>query len=391
MKSTISKLEQEKAMKVLTVAKTRLVLLSPFFGSLICRRPPIISDSVPTAGVDARGKLYVNPKFLATLTVDKVVFLLAHETLHIAFQHALREGDRDHETWNIACDAVINQLLMKERIGEFITGGVDMPQYADSDAESVYADLIKEQKKQGGKGGDGGYSISADPLGNDVDTTGASGMTETEKAAVKSEIRQAVAEAQTSARMQGKGEGSLFRTIDNLLKVKTPWHSILERFMVGLAKQELSWSRANRRYARIAYLPSISSTPSMGGVVIGVDTSGSISNEELGKFLGHMNAIFEQCHPEWVKVVYCDDEIHHVDEFDKDDGEITAGKIEGCGGTDMTRIFDWIEDEGIEPDVCIVFTDGYTPYPDETPCDTVWAITTPVSAPEEAGLTLHIE
>lgn len=370
---------------ILTAAKTRLLLLSPFFGSLICKRPPILRKDIPTAGVDARGKLYVNPEFVESLDVDQVTFLLAHETMHVVWQHALREGERDHKVWNIAADAVINQLLMEQKIGTFIEGGVDMPEYAGWDTESVYNDLLKNQDKTDG------YKEESDPLANDVDSSGAGDMSEGEKREVEGEIKQAVGEASTVAKMQGSLKGSLARMVEAALAVKTPWYEILEQYMVGLASQEQSWKRPNRRYARMAYLPSMASAPSMGGLVVGIDTSGSITSEDLSKFLGHINAIAEQVHPEWIKVVYCDCEVSRVDEYEPDDFPLKASEVDGCGGTDMGAVTRWIEDEGLEPDVCIIFTDGYTPYPDDVPCDTVWAITSGQVAPEECGVTLHVE
>lgn len=373
-----------KANKVLMAAKARLILSSPFFGSLICKRPPIVSDSIPTAGVDARGKLYINPKFVAGLTVDEAVFLLAHETMHVVWQHALREGDRNHELWNIAADAVINQLLREERIGAFIEGGVDMPQYSGWATEKVYDDLLSEADKAKAENAD-------NPLAGDVDSSGAAGMSEGEKREVEAEVKQALAEAATAAKMTGKLSKGIARMVEAVLAKPLPWFDLLEQYMAGKASQEQSWKRPNRRYARMAYLPSTASAPSMGGIVVGIDTSGSVSLDDVRKFLGHINNICEQVRPEWVKVVYCDCEVLKVDEFEPDDFPLAASEACGCGGTDMRAVTQWVEDEGLEPDVCIIFTDGYTPYPEAVPCDTVWAITTGQVAPEECGLTLHVE
>jgi predicted metal-dependent peptidase len=104
-----------EAEKAVSRAKVRLLMAAPFFGNLLCQRPPEFTDVVDTAAVDTRGRLYVNPAFVETLAGDEVEFLLAHEVMHIVFQHALREGDRDHEVWNVAADAVINDMLKGAR------------------------------------------------------------------------------------------------------------------------------------------------------------------------------------------------------------------------------------------------------------------------------------
>lgn len=112
----------------------------------------------------------------------------------------------------------------------------------------------------------------------------------------------------------------------------------------------------------------------MGTVVVGVDTSWSISDKMLRYFGGHLNAIIEQCHPEKVFVVYCDAKIQHVDEFEREDYPIVF-KPMGGGGTDMRKIVLWVEKKEIVPDVLLILTDGETPSDCEPPCPLVWLTT----------------
>ena len=398
-------------------AKVKLLMRSPFFGSILCKRPPILSDKVPTAGVDARGNLFVNPQFVDTLSVRQVMFLLAHETMHIVWQHPAREGRRDHMVWNIACDAIINHMLRVEGIGEPIEGTVDIRFNTDYTAEQLYDELVKEAKSQPAGGGDGqgddgdedsegngggsgdgdsedvsvrGYSSKDDKLSNDVDSKSASEMSDGERRQVEAENRATVAAAAMAAKMQGKGNGALQRMIDEILEVKTPWYQYLEKFMTAKAYQIESWSRPNKRYARFAYLPSTSPFPSMGPIVIGIDTSGSISQRELNEFIGHVNRIMHDVHPEKVYVVYCDSSVAHVDEFTEDDLPIKPTQAYGGGGTDMREIFRWVEKQDLEPDAVIVLTDGWTPYPDTVDFPAFWALTSQHDVPDGIGETIYI-
>ena len=120
----------------------------------------------------------------------------------------------------------------------------------------------------------------------------------------------------------------------------------------------------------------------MGRVVIGIDTSGSISARELGAFEKHTKDMFEQCHPSQVTVVYCDSRINHTDEFEEiGDFEL---KPHGGGGTDMREITNWCNKDCGDPiDCCVIFTDGYTPFPAEAEMDipTVWVINTDTEVP----------
>ena len=147
--------ELKAARHKITQAKAQLVVREPFYAHLVLNRPLIETYGVPTAGADARGRIYYNPKFVASKHVGevaKIVFLLAHETLHVTFHHAHKDvvGDRNPRACNIAMDKVINEMLIADKIGEFIEGGQRHP-----GAENMkWQDLYRED--DGEDDGDGG-------------------------------------------------------------------------------------------------------------------------------------------------------------------------------------------------------------------------------------------
>jgi predicted metal-dependent peptidase len=73
-----------------------------------------------------------------------------------------------------------------------------------------------------------------------------------------------------------------------------------------------------------------------------------------------------------------------------EDGQFSVHdlKVKGGGGTDLTRIFDWVQSERIAPQAAIVFTDGYTPYGQSPTYPVMWAMSTDVVAP--FGTTIHV-
>ena len=77
--------------KALSKAKIAMMMLpdTVFFSTLCTSLEVVITDEVPTAGTDGR-KLYINKDFFFGLTESERVFLLAHETLHVAYLHPLR-------------------------------------------------------------------------------------------------------------------------------------------------------------------------------------------------------------------------------------------------------------------------------------------------------------
>ena len=331
-------------------AKSLLILDHPFFGTAVSRRPIIYTDKVPTAAMAATGQMYINPEFAAPLSVRKLMFLLAHEALHYMLCHGLRRKHRDPKAWNVAADKVINDTLIDAKVGEFIDGGVTM-----RDARNFAAEELYDENDNGGGQGPGG---TGNDVGDPVDENGKP-LDESQVHALEAQAKIDTIQSAKAAKAVGKLPASIERMVDELVKVSTPWHDILERFMVAKIKDGYSWSRPNRRFiANNIYIPGTDYTPKMGTVVIGVDTSGSIGQPELNFFAGHVNRILEVCNPERVVVVYCDAAVAHVDEFEAADYPVHLSPHSG-GGTSFKPVFDYIDEQDIEPEAVVYLTDGY--------------------------------
>jgi predicted metal-dependent peptidase len=110
----------------------------------------------------------------------------------------------------------------------------------------------------------------------------------------------------------------------------------------------------------------------MATILIAIDSSGSISNEELGAFMTELWAAHQTRLVDlWALI--CDasitDVIHPI-------RKITL--ITGRGGTDFRPVFKWALNEALHPplDGIIYLTDGYGPAPSERPrIPTLWCIT----------------
>jgi predicted metal-dependent peptidase len=366
-------------------AKVQMLLDFPFFGTLLMKRPLVETKRIPTACVDKHGQIMYNPDFVAKLSVEELKFLLGHEVMHVVYAHLSRLQKRDPKVWNIACDATINELLVQENVGRPIEGAVRYKDAQNMTADTLYKIFMEQKDGNGGSGDGDGDGEGGMPNGSGIDDIlpeEAAGMSKEEAAQAELNGKLEIAQAAQAARMQGKLSGALAGIVDEIINTKLPWWELLERYMVAKTTQHQSWNRPNKRYAGRFYLPRRESTPSMGTVVIGVDTSGSISDKEMAEFFGHVNGIIEQCNPSDVHVVYCTARVEHADHFERCDYPIPPQKNRWCGGTDMRKIIDWVNDEGIEPDVCIVLTDGYTPYPESAPCDLLWVITDKGGMPE---------
>lgn len=358
-------------------AKVAIVSQHPFFASILLKRKLIVDKTIPTAGVCQRGQIYYNPDFTDKLSVDQLVFLLCHEVGHVIGQHSSRRGSRNAKRWNIAGDAWINDILKESNVGQFIDGGVDMPGSKDRTVDSIYNDLPDEPDGPGG-------------AGDDLLDRGAP-MSDEEANQVDAQTRVEIAQAAQAAKAQGKLKGKLAEIVTDLIDPGTPWYDILERYMVSFTKGDYSWARPNRRFAPDHYLPSVGNTQQCGEVVIQVDVSGSISKRELDYYNGHMKRIIELCSPERVHVLYTDTGVLKHDVFER--GEEFGLTFYSGGGTDMEAGFSYLDKEGINPEVFVCLTDGYTDFnPANTPAyPVVWCISSGITAPYGDNVHFSLE
>lgn len=374
---------RKKAEDILRKGKVQLAINHAFFGQIALNRKISVVDNISTACIDRRGYIKIGTRFLAGLTVQNVVFLLAHESMHYALIHLLRRSYRDPRKWNVACDAVINDLLIEAKVGDFIEGGVNMPGSKVKTSEKVY-DELPENDDGDGKGPSGGSSYSPGDGFDDLDEQGdGPPLSESEMREIEEQARVEVAAAAQVAKMQGKMPAALEKVVDEIINPRTPWHQLLERFMTNFVSSGISWRRPNRRLlTHNLYLPSTDKEPRMGAVGIYRDSSGScMDNATQAHFLGHINSIIEKCRPERVYVIDCDAQVEKVREYTLDDLPILPGTANpmGGGGTSFAPPFRYIEEQGIELDVAIYLTDMIGDFPDEAPpYPTIWLSTSDV-------------
>jgi predicted metal-dependent peptidase len=371
------------AVTTLDRAKVSIVTQHPFFASILMKRKLIVDNTIPTAAVDQRGQIYYNEQFVEKLSVDELVFLLCHEVGHVIGQHALRRGARHAKKWNIAGDAWINDMLKDAGIGSFIEGGVNMPGSKDETVDVIYNKLPDMPDNGGGGQGPGG-------IGDDLIERGAA-LTSEEADRIDAETRVEIAQAAQAAKAQGKMPGGLAKIVADLIDPGTPWYEILERHMTNMTRGDYSWARPNRRFLSHAYLPSTGKVAQMGEIVIQVDVSGSISKLELDHYNGHLKRIVEQCNPERVHVLYVDTAVAKHEVFEQ--GEEVALTFYCGGGTDMEEGFNYLAREGIEPEMFVCLTDGYTSFNESSnpAYPVIWCISSDIVAPYGENVHFTLE
>ena len=147
-------------------ARTSLLWDHPFFGALAVQLDTVDATDHPainTMATDGK-KLYFHGPFVEELTKDELIFVLAHEVMHNAFEHHTRRQSRDHKLFNIACDYAINGELVETKVGKMPKAGLLDARFTGMGAEEIYRILDEERQQNGGKSG-GGDDGSSDPGG----------------------------------------------------------------------------------------------------------------------------------------------------------------------------------------------------------------------------------
>jgi len=355
--------------KRLSKAKTSLVLEHPFVGNIALNMPFKVTDEVPTAATNG-SEVRFNPDFCDGLSDEELKFLVAHECMHPMLEHPFRRGERDIRKWNQAGDFIINQLLVDEGIGKMPKGGLynsDIWQQGGGTTDGIYKVLPTESDD---KGGDGSGNGVGNPLDECLDAEGSPAEQEQQSAQWKVKVAQAA----QAAKMMGKMSAGVERFVGTVLQPKVDWREVLQRFVEKCKDDTRSWARPNRRFlSQGMYLPSTSGE-AMGELVVAVDCSGSISDDEISQFAAEVMTIKEDSNPSAIHVIYFDHRVSHYEKFTRDD-ELHI-EPHGGGGTAFSPVFDYIDEHNIEPVACVFLTDLYcNDFGDEPPFPTLWVTT----------------
>jgi predicted metal-dependent peptidase len=345
-------------------------------------------NDVPTACTNGRDEMY-GREFVEGLTDAELRGLVLHENYHKLYQHMStwkHLWEIDPHSANQAMDYVINIKIADDNTDGFAVipkGGLLDAKYRGMDTAQVF-NLI-HQSDDGDGDGDGEM--------DEHDWKGAQDLSDEEKGALARDIDEAIRQGALAA---GKMGGTGSRDLEELLKPQVDWREVLREFIsTTCAGNDYStWARPNRRLmSQGVYMPS-GISQRVGELVVAIDTSGSISNSTLTAFLSEVKSICDTVHPEQVRLLYWGHEVVGDESYKTDelDGLITSTKPRGGGGTDVNCVTQYMTAEGINPQACIVLTDGHL-YGGwgEWSCPVLWTVIDNESAVPTAGTAIHIK
>jgi len=331
-----------------------------------------VVDEAITAYTDGINKKY-GRAFLTAIcpTQAEVNGLILHENLHIGLRHHLHGADmfkEDGEKANKAADYVVNDMIteISKKYPELVQlpkGGLYDPQYHNMSMREIYK-LLKSKKGGGGGGGTpdkdgekgsgsggGEYEFDKHDFGKP--------MTQEEAKEMDGKIDRAIREG---ALLAGRLGIDLPRSVTDLLNPVIDWKKELADFVTSSCKgkDEYTWRKFNRRLiSNDIYLPTVENE-TIGEVVVAIDTSGSIGQEQLNEFASELVSICDAVSPDAVRVLWWDTKVHGEQLFTDNYDQIGSMlKPLGGGGTRVSSVAEYINKKKINAECVLVFTDGF--------------------------------
>lgn len=347
--------------------KRKMLIKYPFFGSTITNVEYQELLDIDTAATDGN-KIYYNPEFLGGLTIEEQIFILAHEVCHIAFNHISRRKDKDKNLWNIATDAVINQLLKKDGL-KMLDGLIDIPEAIDYDAETYYEKLLQEQKENPDfdrKAGNDSHEMwentdikengKTDALEKEDDISEKDAFKknrELKKKQLEDLKRSLIKDTVTSNEFNMSNVGSASSLID--------WRYILKETI----NYDVDWSYKNVTIENGVITANLEDK-ALPVTEILLDTSGSINEDLLRTFLRECKNILKHSKV----LVGCFDTIFYGFKELRTEQDIDNMRFVGGGGTNFDVAVNAFSRRSENK---IIFTDGEARMP-ITPVNAVWIV-----------------
>jgi len=439
----------DAAYEEMIVAKSRLLRDFPFWGILGLQLVLVEDTSgyIPTLATDGR-HIFYNAEFIMKLKRGERVFVVAHELYHCLFDHAgkghrgtgfigVHEGEKDPEKikeanekaqlWNFAVDFVVNDDLLQSKCGDFVTS---IPILHDAKfrgmaSEEVYQHLLDhpEDRPKGGSTLDVHIEIEIEEDGEEGDgegggsCDGGSGKdgkgrkkikmkrSEYEKLrkqwadnAVKAAAAQKEAEARGGA---GDIPAGIRRLLDDLMKPQFNWKQLLRRYVMSVMNRGYSFQTPNKALFNLGWtIPGFRTRKQQLDICVAVDTSGSVGDAELKKFISELDGILKSFGSYNVLAWCFESNIveESITEITKANGKMEdvskfLKNIGGGGGTNFECNYDFMKERKLKPRLFLMLTDGYPfgSWGDPRFCPSMFLLVGNPAGKAPFGITMHYE
>lgn len=419
-----------------------MMIEDPFYGFMLTTLERKYTNSIKRMGVtfneDMCAVLLINKEFYETLTDTEQLACLKHELMHLAFHHlTMASMFPDKELADIAMDIEVNSYI--SGLPDWVYRAEDYNMAPRLGTMAYYRALSQPQQQQqqqavgmsapcnGGSGpaatsqnpqqGGGDSDSDGQPQGDDIeeqeqpqDAQGKAKQPQhshfdDEKAVCDHKVWKEVSkEDQENFDFINSMIDDMLIRAANSVKTRGSIPSELEKYIADLQKplkRVFDWKRTFRRFMGNAYTENKKSSrrkesrrfagaagskhTKRSDILVAIDTSGSVCDEELREFFSEMTYMYKAgVH---IHVLECDARIQH--EYDFKPGCVT--EIHGRGGTRFDPVIDYYKDHYKQYETLIYFTDGEAPLDFTVPQNNMlWVISSQGSKNDYPGKTLYI-
>jgi len=356
----------DKALSLSKIAK-ELMLIEPYYGFFLIMLNKTWRKDLPTAGVSKNGinyQLAINEEFWTSLSEEHQLGLLKHELLHIAFGHLTSFGSfSDKKLANVAMDMEINQYIDTDWLPK---GGIMIEDYEDLNLDTragcrYYYKKLQELQQEKDKNGTCGNE-PMDKLLDDIENGNVpdhgtweefDDLSEAEKKLIDKQLQKVLSDAKEQTikkrgRIPGEIEGVI--TIEEIVAPKFDWRGYMRRF-TGISTKVFTKKIRRKENRKFPESPGLKLKMKQH-MLLGVDTSGSVSDSELQEFMSEINHIYKAGVD--VTIVQCDTDIRSIESY--------KGKFElnviGRGGTEFDPVLNYYNENQKKYTSLVYFTDG---------------------------------
>lgn len=381
-----------------------------------------VTPKYPVAAIGASGLMLVNPRVFSEAPLPDLVFVVAHELMHLALDTFGRAGNAEPYLVNVAHDYVINDVLSTELRRDVPLGGLVRHGARGESLEAIVAELARgrtdascwtverkkrkarkklpktavqeeleragllppepdepdEDEESGTERAPCGDVLDADEEGELEPELGPKERTASRervrREAVRSMSLKELREQMDAATGQGQGAdaGATRTHMDAIATAyQPPWQLALQHWLDAVSPGPRSYAKPSRRGADRTDLVLAGRKREGWALHVVLDTSGSMVST-LPHILGLLGSFCDGAGVTQVHVMQCDVGVT-ADEW-LDPAELSSYKITGFGGSDMSPAMDELTDDP-EVNAVLVLTDGYISYPrEEPPYSVLWGL-----------------
>jgi predicted metal-dependent peptidase len=360
-------------------ARLWAVTRMPYLASALFACTVHSAPGAATIGVDRSWRVHADTEVAEQLPVPDFGRLLLHLVSHLLRDHpdradALHFPDQRRPWWQHCADAEVNDDLdlvgLLPPVANTLPASLGLPD--GQLAETYFAARPGEaQNPAAGQGRPWDCGCGADGRARPWERGGAGGLTPGQAQLLCHGT--AVAIQRQHALQPGTVPGGWLRWAESLVPSRTDWRRILAAELRGAVAAvagnvDYTYRRISRRTHAMTGEPRVvlpSLRRPMPTVAIVCDTSGSISDEQLALALSEVEALLARTglRSTGITVLAVDAEVHATTRAHR----AAQVRLAGGGGTDMGVGIAAAAALRPRPDIIVVLTDGWTPWPDEPP------------------------